>query len=513
MKPVTALLRASAHQAPPAPITAPAPYTPSAPYPPACEPYVYAPYQPSVPSPADTCAPAPRQNPTPILGLVILTHPGYAEYLHRILSAVIEQRRSLDQIILVANGPESPWREGLARTCQTNGIELITGDWPSPQHARTVALAYAKVPWLCYLDGDNMPTNGYFAAMRRAVAIAGPTEGVCYPGTVLRVTEDTHAEGVFIMPEWSDSAAREDSIVDTSSAWRVSALKAIGGWFAESGMLDDYTTALQLWHQGWRGRRVGQAVSILRQHPQRRSLRTDTIPATLWAARRHALLTLFAGRAAVLDALVDWHMKADLPPMTEIEWLDNSDSPSFHARLLAAAAMLKHRREVKSIRVNRVTAQRASNGHPDLHGHVAKLYNDAIGGTSADVIVTLEDDVIPPLHALREILAPLQPWHKAAAVGAVYPSRENAATAVASLDPRAWSRMPALASLPRGGYTQVGMLAGGCTAWSAPALRKMLPLQTRATPCLGWDGDLSARLNCAGYRLLLSAGTRCQHLV
>ena len=57
---------------------------------------------------------------------------------------------------------------------------------------------------------------------------APATVAILYPGTVLRVTEQTEAQHVFVMPEWNECEAREKSIADTSSAWRVSALRSVG---------------------------------------------------------------------------------------------------------------------------------------------------------------------------------------------------------------------------------------------------------------------------------------------
>jgi hypothetical protein len=57
------------------------------------------------------------------------------------------------------------------------------------------------------------------------------------------------------------------------------------------------------------------------------------------------------------------------------------------------------------------------------------------------------------------------------------------------------------------------MIAGGCTAWSGPTLHRMLPLHATAQPLVGWDGNLSARLNEARYRLLLATGVRCRHML
>lgn len=442
--------------------------------------------------------------PSDPLGLVILTHAAYSRHLPAVLHAVQAQRADLGEIVLVLNGA------GVHVPPLPRGVRIVRGEWESPQDARNAGLeAATSSAWLCYLDGDNIPSAGYFGAMRRAVNAAPESVAMLYPGTVLRVTEDTAAERVFVMPEWDEHEARAKSICDTAAAWRASALRSAGGWFTQSGMLDDYTTALQLIAEGWKGQRVADAVAVLRHHEGRRSRQIDTIPVTLWHARRHALVTLFAGRSEPLAPLVDWYCRAELPPQTVVYWVDNSRSADFRARLWEAAAKLGKRPEVQGVSIIR-DDRTCRPTFAGIHSHVASLYNRTLRAVSADAIVTIEDDVIPPLSALPAILAPLQPWTKNAAVAAVYPSRENPHVANVALEKLQWVRMPRIAALPANSVVPVGMVAGGCTAWSAPHLKRMLPLQI--SPRLGWDGNLCRRMNEAGLRLTLATGVRCAHL-
>ena len=438
-----------------------------------------------------------------LFGLVILTHQAYERHLSDVLASVQKQRGALDEVVLVLNGriqiPELP-----------PGIRIVRGTWDSPQAARNAGLAAATCQWMCYLDGDNLPTEAFFRTMREAAQSAPATIGILYPGTVLRVTEQTEAQRVFVMPEWNEFEAREKSIADTSSAWRVSALRSVGGWFSPSGMLDDYATALQLVHQGWSGQRVVKAVSVLRHHEGRRSRALETIPATLWHARRHALLTLFAGRERPFQRLLNWYRHAVLPPRTTVHWVDNSGNAAFHARLWRAAKSLGSRSEITGITITRDDRRRTSGSFEAIHSHVASLYNTALRAMDADVLVMIEDDVVPPRDALPALLAPLQPWTSIAAVAAVYPSRHDPRVANVALEKSEWLRMPQLRDLPAHTLWPVGMVAGGCTAWNVPALHRMLPLQI--SPRLGWDGNLCARLNQAGYLLFLATGIRCAHL-
>jgi len=438
-----------------------------------------------------------------LLGLVILTHPAYERHLAEVLACVQKQRAALDEVVLVINGR-------VRLPLLPPGIRVVRGTWDSPQTARNAGLAAAHCHWMCYLDGDNLPTAAYFRTMREAAQAAPATVAILYPGTVLRITEQTEAQHVFVMPEWNECEAREKSIADTSSAWRVSALRAVGGWFSPSGMLDDYSTVLQLIHQGWGGQRVAKAVSVLRHHEGRRSRALETIAPTLWHARRHAILTLFAGRERPFPQLLDWYRRADLPPHTTIHWVDNSGSASFHARLWRAAKILGSRPEITGITITRDDRRLTSGTFEAIHTHVASLYNTALRAIDADVIVTIEDDVIPPRDALPALLAPLQPWTSTAGVAAVYPSRDNPRVANVALEKLEWKRMLLLSAMPANTLWPVGMVAGGCTAWNAATLHRMLPLQI--SPRLGWDGNLCARLNQSGYRLLLATGIRCAHL-
>jgi len=138
---------------------------------------------------------------------------------------------------------------------------------------------------------------------------------------------------------------------------------------------------------------VAKAVSVLRHHEGRRSRALETIPPTLWQARRHAILTLFAGRERPFAQLLNWYRHAELPPRTTIHWVDNSGNAEFHARLWRAAKVLSSRPEITGIAITRGDRGRTSDSFSSIHSHVASLYNTALRAMDADVIVTIEDDV------------------------------------------------------------------------------------------------------------------------
>lgn len=446
-----------------------------------------------------------------MLSLVITTHAPYLPYLLELSAAVEAQRASVAEVILAVDG------SGQLPALPASWI-IVRGDWSNPQAARNAGLAKVTQPWVAYLDGDNLPAADSLHAMRRAASSAHYTVGVLY-GDVLRVAANSHAQRVFVMPEWSTLAAQAKSIVDTGSAWRTEALREAGGWPEGSIVLNDYTTVLALIRLGWHGCKVPGLVQVLRHHDQRRSLALAHAQAeSLWACRKHTILTLFASnREAVFERVMNWYKRAELPPNTAIMWVDNS-SDRYKQQLLQemAVALQKARHEPLDIRVV-ADASRMNTSAADYvwekHRHVGTLYNRALAELSSEVVVTLEDDVIPPLDGLRRLVQPILPWGQVAAVSGVYPSRDAPDCCVASTSAERWERLR-LAEVSGEPFMDVSMVGGGFTAWHLPVMKQhALPLRRVSEPVsMGWDGAACTALSKAGYKVQLATSVRCEHV-
>lgn len=451
------------------------------------------------------------------LALIITTHPAYFRYLENLVHVITEREARcpvLNEVVLVVDGGQAP---PLDRCSLPPNWKVVEVNCFNPQGSRNAGLAAldASSTWVCYLDGDNVPTENYFALMAEASAAANLRVAMLY-GDIKQVDGEGNVVRVFNMPEWSVQAAQQDSIIDTCSCWRVDALRGNGGWEPTPSVLEDYITVLQLMRQGWQGQKVPKAVSEHRRHGQNRSITNGRFHAeALWQDRRHLLITLFAGREHCYERLMRWYLDAELPPLTEVVWVDNSRSRAFNQRLWRSLdALVRRRPEIKNVSIIRNPAELPSRKHFDIHNHVGRMYNAVLHDTQAEIVVTVEDDTIPPVSGLRSIVAPLQPWGKVAAVSGLYACRDNPKVCVASHERFHWARMPIWESLPHTEYMTVGMVGGGFTAWNTPILKHVLPMRGLVEPnVLGWDGMVCASLNRLGYHFQLAVRCRCDHLV
>jgi glycosyltransferase involved in cell wall biosynthesis len=443
------------------------------------------------------------------LSAVILSHDKYLPMLPAVLQAVLAQRDVLREVVLVLNCP--------AQACGTlelpDYVTVVQRQFDSPNAARTAGLAHVSADWVCYVDGDNLTAPDYLRRMSELTACAAEDVAIIYPD-IVRLGADGRRRRLEL-PRWSYWGCRERSIIDTCSAWRVAALRRAGGWFAKAGCLQDYATALSITEQGWRATRADGLCAPLSDHADNLHKRSERIAPALWHARRHAVVTLFAGRRDCLARLMRWYEAEDFPPRTHVVWVDDSRDAEFGALLRACAQRLRPRfekLEVWSVR----SPKRPMDSFDNIHSHVADLYNEVLANVRGDIYLTVEDDVIAPPGSMRKLLdsPTLAPGSNWAAVCAVYPSRSDPRFTCASGGVDRWAAI-ARRDIPQQ-LVQVGMIGAGFAAWSGPALHRAGPLGISSGPDgsrFGWDGTLSRRLHELGYVLGVEGRIVCEHLV
>jgi hypothetical protein len=322
------------------------------------------------------------------------------------------------------------------------------------------------------------------------------------------------------VPTYDYWRLRAENFIDTASLWRRAALHMGGGWRSDTAMLDDYALALTITALGWQAQRLGGPPLLMRNHPTsrlQRGLRHEGLRHELWRVRSLAVVTLLSGRAGGLQRWASYLAEAALPPRTALYLVDNSGQPAFFQRVAATVAELALAHSFSHVDVARVGQPYAA--HPDepylaegRHRHVAALYAGVLARVGEDLILTLEDDVSPPLDAVQQL---------AEAIGT--PSLGNVGAAAATYamphEPdhavcAGWGDHGWQANV---GWNQVGneplevsCVGGGCTVWANWALRACPPyLDWERT--LGWDGVLCTAMRRAGYRVLLHGGVRATH--
>jgi glycosyltransferase involved in cell wall biosynthesis len=443
------------------------------------------------------------------LAVVIITHREYFPWLPQVLRSIIQQRSKIDQAILVVN---DDCEEYLPQNYY-NHFEVIHQKFASVNDARNAALQRVLMPWVCYVDGDNLHHRDYFSQIRRVINEVSDGVGIIYPDLV-RVSSDGVIRTLDV-PDWNFWTLREKTFIDTSSAWRTAAIRQAGGWFTPADCLQDHTTALQITRCGWEAFHASGVVSFLTAHEGSISALNLGAVDSLWESRHYVVVTLFAGRWECLTALMNWYMNECFPPKTRLIWLDNSNNARFSNALKEYSRKLRERAYDVQIYKNRKSL-RNKKTFCELHDHVADLYNSVLARSNGDIYLTVEDDVIPPLGASEALLRlpELSVNRKWAAICAIYPSRGNSAMMCASLNPDSWQSCP-IENFPPD-VVEMGMIGAGFAAWNGSALHKCIPLSSSVDPTTlyesGWDATLCRNLRLLGYKVGIYGGIFCDHL-
>jgi hypothetical protein len=146
------------------------------------------------------------------------------------------------------------------------------------------------------------------------------------------------------------------------------------------------------------------------------------------------------------------------------------------------------------------------------HLHVARLYASILPQVIEDLVLTLEDDIEPPLNAVRKLGEEIgyRTRRNIGAVAAAYAMPYNESEVCAGYGSNAgWGQTVSWDQLPKKPF-DVGCVGGGCTMWANWALHDY-PVHLQWNKQLGWDGVLSVALKQRGYHVRLHGDIRCKH--
>ena len=449
-----------------------------------------------------TCTPA-RVRPT--IAVVVTCHRPYLAYLPHQLDAIDRQTRPADERVVVLDScAPPPWLRNRP------GWTVLTHASQSPNPGRNLGIDATSTEWCVFADADDRMSPGYLAGVEAALATDDGRIGI--------VTADLHYSNgrTFHTPPTTDYWwLRRSNYVSSTSAWRRAALLEAGGWLS-TGMYDDWSLALNVTRCGWQTTRNAVPIEI-NDHPQPHrtwGIRKRNDPEHMLHARTYGLVTLLAGRGQCLDAWRNWLATAQLPPKAALYILDNSGpcAEKFHARLDQALAAVAHRFD-HVVRIAHGAPCDLNRDQWARHEHVPALYNRILPHVREDMVITLEDDVVPPPDALPKLLAEFD-WHRIiGGMSAVYPTRDGRVTAGRGLD--YWRDIPTFAEIPKDGLIDVGFIGGGLTVWNNGFIQNCLPFRwcwygPRRIPS-GWDSNLCRDIRAQGGRLVVHCGVRCAH--
>jgi hypothetical protein len=399
------------------------------------------------------------------------------------------------------------------------GWTLVVGHWENPNIARNAGLNLCRdFDWICFWDADNQMMADHLRNSLPVLKAVGKNVGICYP-EVQKITDGKmgHRRD---HPEWSLTAGIRASLCDTASFWRYQALEEVGGFSPEQVQHDDYELALRMYRAGWQAKKL--PVTLMHNfHGQNRSRRKlvedeQKITASLFTAWSFAFVTLWGPKTEASLKVLEWLGEAEIPPRSALYWVDNSGG--------TMTALLQEWSVRLSSRFPTVTIVHA--GHPHIpaqgekylnknrHQQVARLYNSIFHKVAEEMVVTLEDDTLPPLDGVRSLLDLLRPFSPVAVAASVYRSRNAPERACISIRSDLWLDVPLFDALPEEPFF-VGMTGGGFAIIANWALKQAMPMRCEFSTkgaLMGWDGNLGMTLHALGYKLVAHPKVKSQHL-
>lgn len=446
------------------------------------------------------------------IAVIVTCHEPYLKWLPQALESINRQQPAPAECVVVFDGCP-------ALQLNDDRWRILEGDWRHLSSAHNAGLTLAASPWVIFWDADNVMADGYIAAMQQAIANASSATAIIYPDLLL-CDDQLAPQSLRSMPEWDYWEMRAENCVDTASAWRRAGIDMLGDRPLRGAAFDDYALALDLTAAGWKAARLNGPPVMRRVHPEAmtQSLVSEgKVARVFWEARSLAIVTLLAGRTETFARWINFLRHAELPPKTALYVVNNSGDRIFAHRAFDQCQQVASDRAFTHLDF-------ASVGRPYLaaddeaylarerHQHVARLYSSVLRHVTEDTLMTLEDDIEPPLDAARKLGEEIgySSQTRIGAVAAAYsaPHIEGEVCAGDGSD-NDWGANLRWENVPDGPI-DVGGVGGGCTVWANWALRGA-PVQLRWERTFGWDAMASIEMRRKGFRTRLHGGVRCQH--
>ena len=443
------------------------------------------------------------------VAVIVTCHSKYLGVLRECLDTVEAQTEKANERILVLDGCRAPrWmkREPYRGWC------IVRGKWGTPNPGRNAGIEVAQSDWIVIVDGDNWLRRDYLEGARDTIAQGNGSLGIVYADIIMKDNRHDYVSEHATPDVYDYWSLRLRNYVSSTSVWRRNAVIEAGG-FQRTGCYDDWTVALNMTALGWTAAK--QSIPILAREGNggHRRDKSESEWGMKWEQRSYGIVTLLAGRDECLQGWLDWLEYADLPPKTALYVVDSSGRSDFGSYVRDCIG-----NPARSDRFTHIDYTAVPKPTLDINESYARarivpcLYNQILPRVREDMLVTLEDDVVPPLSGLRDIVSIVGANSHIGAMAGAYLSRCGGNRICAAIgrdyiDGRVYLRD--IKPKPM----RVGCTGGGFTVYQNALIQRALPMRfdvIDGTPT-GWDTIICNAITDQGYSIFMHGGVWCEH--
>lgn len=371
------------------------------------------------------------------VGVVVATH-NRAHYLPIALQSILNQTHKPERILVVDDGSTDGTRDIVRKFPGVEYHYVNLGKGEHPCYAKRYGfdiLADADLPYVCCVDSDDWIDANYLAALLDTME-SDCRVGVAYP----LLEQFGERTGTFDHPYGDGRILARTNIAPSTSLMRSDALIQIGGWpLVGKTEHDDWSAWRRMRAHGWLLKQCRETRYHWRRHADSQTFRfrgrgADHVLQWCHTVDKEDLITIaipFCGRHRTLDAQLAWLGTQTYPHgLTRLLFFDNSCDSTFARRLRAWLSNCDyasytyfpcHIRATDG-QSNCQTADSDRKQHSTSVNHrCAGNWNRIAQLVQTDLVLCLEDDIIPPLDVIERLLRGMGP--DVAAVSAVYPGR------------------------------------------------------------------------------------------
>lgn len=461
------------------------------------------------------------------VGAVVTCH-NYGRFLHQCLTSLRAQTQPFDRVVIVDDASEDDTSVVASKYTDLPGWSYLRVDYRDGPQARNRGVAEIMTDFIAQVDADNWLEPTFVERLMPVFSSA--RVGVAYPQLKL-VGPDGEFRGLGHAKVFDYDDLRRQNTIDTCAISRRLCHEDVGGWKSVV-RLDDWCYHMEVSRSGWELAFVDEPLVNYRQHSAAMSTlragydREDRL-AAMAAAFELAVVTPFCGR--------DWALPKWEAAVKGLGWpadrlrivvIDNSGKKQFGQKLRAALNRIPARAktfvDLPTEHVKGMSAQALADDEQARTDFPAAtsvalvpIWNEASKhlGT-ADVILTIEDDVTPPDGAVMTLLSEL--WPDVGAVAGLVRLRFRDCpyllTEITSQCPMETRQLPAP---DYGDVVEADVCGFGLTLW-----RRQVWNEIRARVQPDWQYDnrypwydyaWCKDMKLLGWRLLVHGSVRAKH--